>query len=85
MSIDSVAERRSLSPITVEGHLADLVTDGRIADVSAYVEQSVYERVRIAAVEHGLERLKPIHDALGGDVGYREIRLAVAHLRRLEP
>jgi ATP-dependent DNA helicase RecQ len=82
LSIDEIAERRSLSAITIENHVAELLEAGRLDDVSSLVELEQYRAVERAAREHGVERLKPIHDALGGAVRYREIRFVVADLKR---
>jgi superfamily II DNA helicase RecQ len=82
LSVDEIAERRSLTVVTVEGHIAELIEAGRIADVSALVTDEQYRDVERAARDHGLERLKPLREALGGRVRYREIRFVVAALRR---
>ncbi len=83
MSVESIAEKRSLSLATIEGHLTELVSDGRIRDLVLLVDQAVYSEVAEVARKTGLDLLKPIHESLEGRIGYRDIRLVVAHLRRL--
>jgi ATP-dependent DNA helicase RecQ len=82
LSVDEIAERRSLTPITVEGHIAELVESGRIGDVARLVTGEQYRAIEEAARVHGIERLKPLREALGHGFGYREIRFVVADLRR---
>jgi superfamily II DNA helicase RecQ len=84
LSIDEIAERRSLVPITVENHVAELVERGTIDVVPTLVDEERYEAIARAAREHGLERLKPIHEALGGKCPYRAIRFVVADLKAKE-
>jgi RecQ family ATP-dependent DNA helicase len=82
LSIDEIAERRSLTTVTVESHVAELVETGRIADLSRFVSEDQYRAIERAARACGLDQLKPIREALGGRYRYREIRLVVADLKR---
>jgi hypothetical protein len=43
-----------------------------------WVPRAVYDRVLAAAAAIEAERLKPIFEALGGEVPYAQIRLALA-------
>jgi hypothetical protein len=36
-------------------------------------------------MQHGIDRLKPLKEALGDDLGYDQIRIAVACLRNAPP
>ena len=47
--------------------------------VDAWVEPSVYRRVEDAAKRVGGQFLKPVFEALNGDVSYEEIRVVVRH------
>ena len=40
------------------------------------------KRITHAFETVGYERLRPVHDALGGEVAYWKLRLARAHFRR---
>jgi ATP-dependent DNA helicase RecQ len=82
LSVDQIAERRSLATMTVENHIAEAIEDGRIADVRALVDEADYRDIEGAARVTGMERLKPIREMLANRYRYREIRFVVADLRR---
>ncbi|MBK7403075.1 MAG: RecQ family ATP-dependent DNA helicase [Phycisphaerales bacterium] len=84
-SIESIARAVGLAQSTVLGHLADWIGSRRPADVTAWISPGEYQRVAEAAQASGLGFLKPIHDALGGEVPYERIRIVVCHLRALQP
>ena len=83
-SVESIASAVGLATSTVHGHLADWIGSRRPADVSAWIPPDEYRRVAEAAHASGLGFLKPIHDALGGEVPYERIRIVVCHLRALQ-
>jgi ATP-dependent DNA helicase RecQ len=84
LSVDEIAERRSLVAITIENHIAELIESGRIDDISSLVADEQRRAIEAAAAGCDLDRLKPIHEALGGRCRYREIRFVVADLKRRE-
>ena len=49
--------------------------------MSPWVIPAVFERVREATTQIGLDRLKPLFDELNGRVSYEMIRITVACLR----
>jgi ATP-dependent DNA helicase RecQ len=75
-----VVHQMKLARSTLSDYLADFILTERPADVSPWVSDAIYERVKAAAAEHGRERLKPIFTALNEEVPYDEIRIVVAHL-----
>ena len=46
---------------------------------------TLFTRIRAAAKQHGIERLKPLFEALGDEISYDEIRIALACLRNAPP
>ena len=56
-----------------------------ISDADAWVDPETFKRIHQAATEVGMERLKPIHEALEESVSYDEIRIALACLRNVPP
>ncbi|MBI1871506.1 MAG: DNA helicase RecQ [Chlamydiae bacterium] len=78
--IQAIAVERSLSPSTIEGHLADFVLDGTLK-----VEQLVLPE-KIALITNAAERiggewLAPIKSDLGERASYGEIRVVLNHLK----
>lgn len=81
--VGKIAEMRSLSPMTIEGHLAFYVQQGqllidRLMDVS-----------KIPAIQKAIEQingtaLSPVKELLGENYSYGEIRLVMAHLQRMK-
>jgi RecQ family ATP-dependent DNA helicase len=84
LAVADIAQRLGRANATVAGYLSDYILAERPAAVSAWVSTDVYRRVETAARETGLERLKPIFDALGGEVSYDDIRIVAGHLRAME-
>ncbi len=75
-----VSHRMKLARSTLAEYLADFVREECPADVRTWVSDQVYARVKAAATEHGMEKLKPIFTALNEEVPYDDIRIVVAHL-----
>jgi len=72
---------RALS--TTLQYLVEWVQETAPADVSAWVPAERYRRVEAAVNEVGLGLLRPVFEALDGEVPYDDIRVVVAHLRAL--
>ena len=82
-------DRRSLQALgrarsTVTEYLADFIASHGISDPSAWIDETLFARIR-PPQQHGLDRLKPLYEALGGEVSYDELRIAVACLRNAPP
>lgn len=81
VSVADVAAELGRAPSTVESYLIEYVASRGITDPSPWTPLDVLERVR-TAFEHGAEdRLKPVYEALNGEVPYSHIRLCLACLR----
>jgi ATP-dependent DNA helicase RecQ len=78
-SVEQISVLRKLSPVTIEGHLAFYVQQGKIS-----VEQ-LMEATRIPAIEQAIEQiggkmLTPVKELLGEDYSFSEIRYVMAHM-----
>jgi ATP-dependent DNA helicase RecQ len=82
-AIEEVAQTVGRAVSTTCGYLADCIDAHGISDADPWVDQVTFDRIRGAVAQVGMERLKPLHEALGGEVGYDQIRIAVACLRNL--
>jgi ATP-dependent DNA helicase RecQ len=81
-SIEAVCEKLGRARSTVAGYLADFVRDEQPESISIWVSDSDYTRVVAALDTVAGDRLKPIFDALGGEVPYDTIRLVAIHRRQ---
>jgi ATP-dependent DNA helicase RecQ len=84
-SIDVVAAAVGRARSTTTGYLADFVVSEGISDASAWIDDELFARIRAAAAQHGGERLRPLFEALGGEVDYDLLRIATACLRNAAP
>ena len=76
-SIEAIAAARELSPVTIEGHLAFYVQQGRLS-IEQVVDVDRLPAIQAAIAQSGSLMLTPIKDILGDAYSYREIRMAVA-------
>lgn len=80
-TVYDIAERRDLSPQTIEGHIADGVGQGRI-EITQVVSQDKIEKITKVSKEYDSEMLAPLKQILGEEVSYGEIKAVIAHLRK---
>ena len=85
-SIEHVQAETDKARSTVINHLAKFIEQERLTSPAPWMEvdETVYTRIRSAALSTGLEYLKPIHEALEGEVDYDTIRIVVACLKSEE-
>jgi ATP-dependent DNA helicase RecQ len=81
-SFEEIASIRARQLSTVIGMVADLVENGDVEFRDEWVPAESRLLIEEAAAKHGLDRLKPIRNALPSEVPYDHVRLAVAWLRR---
>jgi hypothetical protein len=82
LSIEEICQRRGLTEITVEKHLADCIIEGRAVDISLHVTHADRALIEEAVTRFGAERLRPLRDVLPAHISYRMIRFIVADLQR---
>ncbi len=80
-SLAEIAEARKRQLGTVIALVAELIEQGRIEFRPQWIEEEKRAKIEAACAEFGLDRMKPLKDALPPEVTYDEIRLVVASLR----
>ena len=81
LSVQEIAEKRSLSPQTIEGHLAHFILEGSI-EVTEIVPKSKLPSIIQAIKVHGNNALGPIKQALGKEVSYGEIKAVINYMKK---
>ncbi len=81
LSLAGVAAKLIRAESTVRGYLETYIQTRHITDPSPWLAPDDFATIRTVAQYAGLERLKPIHDALHGQISYNQIGIAVAVLR----
>lgn len=82
LSIEEICQRRGLTAMTVEKHLAECITQGRPFDLTRHVSDEDRVLVERAIERIGTDLLRPLRDALPPHINYRMIRFVVADAQR---
>jgi ATP-dependent DNA helicase RecQ len=80
-SFDEIAKIRGRQIASVISLVADLVEKGTLEFQSGWVDQTRQAMIEAACAQLGMERLKPLKEALPPEITFEEIRLVVARLR----
>jgi len=80
-NIEDVAEQMQRARSTVEGYLSVYVDSSSISDPEPWASIETLERVREAAKDNEDGRLRPVFEALNGEVPYLQIRVCLACIR----
>ena len=83
-SVEEVARQLGRAPSTVYDYLAQFLVHTRQQDPTAWVDYATAARIEKAAKQVGLDRLKPIFEALEGRVPYTQIHIVVQCLRNAQ-
>ena len=78
LSIPEVAQRLNRANSTVTEYLVDYIAARQITDPTRWVEPSLAETIVAVTTYVDSDRLRPIYDALHGQVGYDSIRITLA-------
>jgi ATP-dependent DNA helicase RecQ len=71
-----IASLRAISERTIVQHLAAGIASGALnAEPRDFYTVEEEQRIGEASAKHGLERLAPLHDALGGQISYDKLHL----------
>ena len=81
-TFDEIAKLRGRQIQTVVNAVANLVESGALEFDPEWIDRNKLAVIEAACAQLGLERLKPLKDALPPEITYDEIRLVVARLRR---
>ncbi len=80
-TLEQVAQIRECQLASVVELVASMVEEGAMVFRSGWVDAEKYTEIEKACAQHGMERLKPLKDALPPEITFDEIRLVVARLR----
>ena len=80
LSVAEVASRRELTPLTIYNHLEQLILAGEDIDLSKFVTAEKQEIIRKEFTRIGMEKLKPVKEALGDEFSYEELQLVRAKM-----
>ena len=81
-SFEEIAEARGRQVATVVGLVANLVESGQLEWDARWVDEATRQAIEEAARPLGLQRLRPIKEALAAEITYEQVRLAIARMRR---
>ena len=82
LTIDEIAVRRGFKAQTIAQHLARFVEQGQIEDVRPWVSDAELAGIRRAAAGRPIAALRPLREALDGDLSYDQLTIARAYLNR---
>jgi ATP-dependent DNA helicase RecQ len=80
-TLQEIARARGRQLKTVVSMVADMVERGEVEFEPGWIQHNNQEKIEEACARLGMERLKPLKDALPPEITYDEIRLVVARLR----
>lgn len=81
LSLDEVGDRLNRARSTVVGYLTAYLKRERKTDPTPWISEETFQNISLAALEAESDRLKPLHEALGGEVSYDELRIAMICLK----
>jgi ATP-dependent DNA helicase RecQ len=84
-TFEEIAHLRGRQVRTVVAMVADMVERGDAEFQSEWLVPNRYTQIAAACQQLGLDRLKPLKEALPSEVTYEEIKLVVAQLRSTAP
>ena len=80
-AIGKIAELRELSTVTIEGHLAFYVQQGKLS-IDQVMDTSKIPTIQKAIEQVGGKALAPVKELLGENYSYGEIRMVMAYLEK---
>ena len=83
--LEEVMAATNRATSTVSEYLVEFIHEMEISDPEPWVDAATFGRVMVAARTVGIEKLRPLFDALEGTVTYDTLRVAVACLNHLRP
>ena len=83
-TFEEIAQIRGRTIQTVVERVAELIESGETEFRAEWMKPQTRDQIAAALDRLGSERLKPVKEALPEEVSYGQIRLVLAHLRRLD-
>ena len=84
-TFEEIAQMRNRKLSSVISLVAEMIERGEVDFQSEWMAPEVFDQIAGACQRSGMERLKPIKEALPEEITYAQIRLVVAQLRRMSP
>ncbi len=85
LNLKQIAETRSLALGTVYSHMASLYEEGEDVPILRFInEQEIKAVSKVVDKMEEVDKLKPIYEALNGEMEYNKIRLVLAYLKKNE-
>ncbi len=81
-SIDEIAQERNLTRTTIENHLISCLDSGMEIDMEKDIHTEFENEIVSAIKEIGIEKLKPLKEALGNKVSYLDIRYYICKFKQ---
>jgi ATP-dependent DNA helicase RecQ len=81
LSVEQVAERLGRATSTAMGYLESYIRQRRVTDASRWLTPNEFRRIDAAVRDVGVGKLRPIFDAVNGEIPYERIRIGVACLQ----
>ena len=78
LSLSEIADKRNFSESTIAEHLSKCERDGKLVDWDRFIDRIKEEKILETINELGLEKLKPIKEALPDDFTYTDIKIAIS-------
>jgi ATP-dependent DNA helicase RecQ len=84
-SLEEVATLRGRQVASVVALVAEMLEAGQLEFQSSWISEEKLQQIEATCTKLGMERLRPIKDALPPEITFDEIRLVVAKLRQQKP
>jgi ATP-dependent DNA helicase RecQ len=80
-TLEEIAQVRGRTLRAVVSLVADLIERGEATFQPSWLATERYNQIAVACRQLGMDRLKPLKEALPSEIPYEEIRLVIARLR----
>ena len=84
-TFEEIAQIRNRKLSSVVSLVAEMIERGEIDFQSEWLAPEVFDQIASACQSCGMQRLKPIKEALPEEITYEQIRLVAARMRRIAP
>jgi ATP-dependent DNA helicase RecQ len=83
LSLEQIAEKRSLALGTIYSHMASLYEEGEDVPILRFInEHEIQSVAKVISNMEEVDKLKPIYEALNGEIEYNKIRLILSYLKK---
>ncbi len=83
-SLEEIAKIRELNVSTIESHVSDLISEGKITDITPFVNSERKTKILNAISEAKGIGLNPIKAIVGEEVSYGQIKMVLAERKRMK-